>query len=131
MSGSPPTPPSARRHILVAEDDPDIARMLERVLSAEYRVTVASNGFEAVAIAAKKPPNLLMLDIMMPGVDGLTAARQIRELPGLKNVPIIFLTAKDGPLDVIKGIQSGARHYITKPFKLDDVVAKVKKILKT
>ncbi len=105
--------------------------MLERVLSSEFRVSVAPTGTDAVLMAAKKAPHLLLLDVMMPGMDGLTAARQIRDLPGLKNVPIIFLTAKDSPLDVIKGIQSGARHYITKPFKLDEVVAKVKKILKS
>lgn len=90
---------------------------------------MASDGHQALSLATKKP-HLLLLDVMMPGLDGLAVARQVRELPGMKTVPIIFLTAKDGPHDVIKGIQSGARHYITKPFKIDDVVAKVKKILK-
>lgn len=130
MSGSPPLPPSARKRILIAEDDADIARLLHRVLGTDYAVTVATNGHEAITLASQKAPQLLLLDIMMPGLDGLSAARQIRELPGLKNVPIIFLTAKDGPLDVIKGIQSGARHYVTKPFKVEELVAKVKKTLK-
>ncbi len=130
MSGSAPVPPSARKRILVAEDDADIARLLQRVLSADYAVTVATNGLEAIQLATEKAPHLLLLDIMMPGMDGLSAARQIRELPGSNHVPIIFLTAKDGPLDVIKGIQSGARHYVTKPFKIEELVAKVHKILK-
>lgn len=129
MSGVLPPPSSARRRVLVAEDDPDIARLLQRVLGAHCDVFLASNGHEALGLATHKP-HLLVLDIMMPGLDGLTVARQIRELPGMKAVPIIFLTAKDSPQDVIRGIQSGARHYITKPFKIDDLVAKVKKILK-
>jgi DNA-binding response OmpR family regulator len=130
VSGTPPLPPSARKRILVAEDDADIARLLHRVLGTDYAVTVATNGLEAIQLATEKAPQLLLLDIMMPGVDGLDAARRIRELPGLNHVPIIFLTAKDGPLDVIKGIQSGARHYVTKPFKIEELVAKVNKILK-
>lgn len=113
----------------MAEDDPDIARLLQRVLGAHCEVLLAANGHQALGLAAQKP-HLLILDVMMPGLDGLAVARQIRELPGMKAVPIIFLTAKDSPQDVIRGIQSGARHYITKPFKIDDLVAKVKKILK-
>lgn len=129
MSGAPPTQAKVKKRVLVAEDDPAISRMLEKVLCREYDVSVAADGREAVASAAKAPPHLLLLDIMMPGLDGLAVARQIREMPRTKNVPIIFLTAKDGPMDVIKGIQFGARHYITKPFKIDDLVAKVKKVL--
>lgn len=125
-----PTPPSARRRVLIAEDDQDIARMLERVLSAHCQVLCASDGHDALRLAAQQSPQLLILDIMMPGLDGLSVARLARELPGMSHVPIVFLTAKDASQDVIKGIQSGARHYITKPFKIDDVVAKVKKILK-
>jgi DNA-binding response OmpR family regulator len=66
---------------------------------------------------------------MMPGLDGHAVAAAVRQLPGLKAIPIIFLTAKTGPAEVIKGIQSGARHYITKPFKLDDLVLRVKKAI--
>jgi DNA-binding response OmpR family regulator len=76
-------------------------------------------------------PDLLLLDIMMPGLDGLDVARRVRLNPELKKIPIIFLTAKSTPGDVIKGIQHGARSYITKPFKLDEVLSKVKKALNT
>ena len=104
--------------------------MLEKVLSKHYDVVVARDGHQAVALASKPPkPSLIMLDVMMPGIDGHAVAAEIRKLPELKAIPIIFLTAKTGATDVIKGIQSGARHYITKPFKLDDVLAKVKKVL--
>jgi len=119
-----------RKRIVIAEDDPAIAGMLLKVLSQFYEVTVTNDGAAAVAAASKHPaPDLLLLDVMMPGMDGHAVAAAIRALPGLKSIPIIFLTAKTGPAEVIKGIQSGARHYLTKPFKIDDLVQKVKKAL--
>lgn len=120
-----------RKRILVAEDDPAISTLLMRALSTDYEMALARDGREAVSKASGSPPHLLLLDVMMPGLDGLEVARQIRVLPGLTNVPIIFITAKDGAMDVIQGIQRGAKHYITKPFKLDDVRAKIKAILGT
>jgi DNA-binding response OmpR family regulator len=122
--------PSTRRRIVIAEDDPAIASMLQKVLSQHYDVSLAHDGRQAVALANALPrPALVILDVMMPLLDGHGAAAEIRKVPELKQVPIIFLTAKAGPADVIKGIQSGARHYISKPFKIDDVLAKVKKAL--
>jgi DNA-binding response OmpR family regulator len=118
------------KRILIAEDDPAISAMLEKVLSQHYDVIISHDGHAALALAGKPPaPDLLLLDVMMPGLDGHAVAAGVRQLPGLKNVPIIFLTAKTGPSEVIKGIQSGARHYITKPFKIDDLVMRVKKVL--
>jgi DNA-binding response OmpR family regulator len=126
MSGAP----AIRRRIVVAEDDPAIATMLQKVLSQHYDVVLAKDGHQAIALALTPPkPALLMLDVMMPGLDGHGVATEVRKSPELKSVPIIFLTAKSSATDVIKGIQSGARHYITKPFKIDDVLAKVKKVL--
>jgi putative two-component system response regulator len=126
LSGAPAT----RRRIVIAEDDPAIAAMLEKVLSADYDVVIAHDGKRALQLASQQPrPALLMLDIMMPLLDGLGVAAEVKKHPDLKSIPIIFLTAKTGATDVIKGIQSGARHYITKPFKIDDVLAKVKKAL--
>lgn len=119
-----------KRRILVAEDDPSIRTMIVKVLSQHYDVVVASDGKAALARAAEAPaPDLLLLDVMMPGLDGHAVAGAVRKLPGLKGIPIIFLTAKTGPAEVIKGIQSGARHYITKPFKIDDLLLRVKKVL--
>lgn len=104
--------------------------MLEKVLSQHYDVSLASDGRQALVLAAQPPrPALLLLDVMMPGLDGHAVAAEVKKHPELKSVPIIFLTAKSGATDVIKGIQSGARHYITKPFKIDEVLAKVKKAL--
>lgn len=119
-----------KRRVLIAEDDPSICTMLAKVLSQHYDVVVATDGKSALARAAETPaPDLLLLDVMMPGLDGHGVAAAVRLLPGLKGIPIIFLTAKTGPAEVIKGIQSGARHYITKPFKIDDLLLRVKKVL--
>jgi DNA-binding response OmpR family regulator len=126
LSGAPGT----RRRIVIAEDDPAIAAMLEKVLAQHYDISVAHDGRQALVLAAQPPrPALLMLDVMMPILDGLGVAAEVKKSPELKAIPIIFLTAKTGATDVIKGIQSGARHYITKPFKIDDVLAKVKKAM--
>lgn len=124
------TTTTTRRRVLVAEDDEGIATILVRTLGLDFDVSLARNGHEAVALAGQTRPDLLLLDVMMPGIDGLQVSRLVRKLDGLGHVPIIFLTAKDRPADVISGIQHGARHYITKPFKIADVRDKVKKVLK-
>jgi DNA-binding response OmpR family regulator len=117
------------KRILVAEDDPSIAALLERALREHFEVQVVHDGHAALAAAAQWAPHLMLLDVMMPGLDGLAVAKHLKSLSALKSTPIIFLTAKDGSMDVIKGIQHGARHYITKPFKLDSLVQKIKKTL--
>jgi len=119
-----------KKKIVVAEDDPAISALLFKVLSQFYTVVVTNDGRAALKAAAESPaPDLLLLDVMMPGMDGHAVAAAARKLPGLKSLPIIFLTAKAGPAEVIKGIQSGARHYITKPFKIEDLLQRVKKTL--
>ena len=128
MSG-PSAESKEKKRILIAEDDETIASMLVRILSVRYEVHRAQDGKQALALADKLRPSLILLDVMMPGLDGYTAAQQIRLIPSLKNVSIIFLTAKGGAMDVVKGIQSGARFYITKPFKMDDLLSKVRKAL--
>lgn len=129
ISAVPPSRARIKKRVLVADDDPSISRLLERVLAREYDVVSASDGTGALALASEIRPQLMILDVMMPGLDGFQLAGRVRLLPELKNVPIIFLTARDGPLDTIKGIQAGARHYLTKPFKIDDLLTKVHKIL--
>jgi len=124
------TEAAKKRRILVAEDDPSISMMIAKVLSQHYDVVVVNDGKAALAKAAEAPaPDLLLLDVMMPGLDGHGVAAAVRKLPGMKAIPIIFLTAKTGPAEVIKGIQSGARHYLTKPFKIDELLLRVKKVL--
>jgi DNA-binding response OmpR family regulator len=79
---------------------------------------------------AGTPPDLLVTDLMMPKKDGLTLVKEMKRDDRLKNVPAIILTAKSGPRDVIRGIQAGARHYLTKPFKSEELLDKVKKVLR-
>ncbi|HSC86949.1 MAG TPA: response regulator [Polyangiaceae bacterium] len=122
-------PSTAKKRVLIADDDAAISRLLERILGREYDVIVAADGGGALALADQTRPQLMILDVMMPGMDGFALAQRVRMLPHLRQVPIIFLTARDGPLDTIKGIQAGARHYVTKPFKIDELVTKVKKVL--
>lgn len=129
MSNQAQPPKPARKRILVVEDDAAISRMLLKVLGTRYAVEHAADGNHAIALASKLPPHLIMLDVMMPGLDGFATAKQLKALPTLRAVPIIFLTAKTAPTDVVKGIQAGARHYLTKPFKVDDLLAKVKKTI--
>ncbi|OQX68284.1 MAG: hypothetical protein B6A08_10990 [Sorangiineae bacterium NIC37A_2] len=129
MSSAPSERTAARKRILIADDDPAISRLLERILGYEFDVATTSDGRAALQLAEQIHPDLMILDVMMPGLDGFAVAAQARNIPGLRTVPIIFLTARDNASDTIKGIQAGARHYITKPFKIDDVTAKVRKTL--
>jgi DNA-binding response OmpR family regulator len=116
-----------RKRILIADDDPAIARMLVKVLEHEYETVVARSGTEAMALAYATAPDLVLLDVMMPGIDGFRVAEVLRHEPRLARTRVIFLTARAAPTDVVRGIQAGARHYITKPFKVDEVREKVKK----
>jgi DNA-binding response OmpR family regulator len=129
LNSSTPESPSPKKRILIAEDDGAIATMLVKILDVRYEVHRANSGTEALALADRVKPHLALLDVMMPGLDGYATAQQLRLLPGLKSVAIIFLTAKSGPMDVVKGIQAGARFYLAKPFKIDELLAKVKKAL--
>jgi CheY-like chemotaxis protein len=123
-------PAQNRKRVLIVEDDPAIAKMLAKVLEEDYEVAVTNNGIQALALARRHPPDLLLADVMMPGLDGFQLAERLRREPGLSKLRIVFLTARDGPGDVVRGIQAGARHYVTKPFKLQDVRDKVAKALK-
>lgn len=129
MSAPKPVDPDKKR-IVLAEDDAAIATLLLRVLRQHYDVEHAPDGPTALEIAFKRPtPHLFLLDVMLPGADGYLVASRVRADPHLRAVPIIFLTARTAATDVIRGIQHGARHYIHKPFKIDDVLAKIKKTI--
>ena len=121
----------ALRRVLVADDDASIRNLVARCLHGKYEVILAEDGGSALAEMSKTPPpDLAILDVMMPGLDGFKVAERLKLLPGAKHVPIIFLTARDSPKDHIHGIQAGARHYVTKPFVLKDLMDKISKILR-
>jgi DNA-binding response OmpR family regulator len=129
---SPSTGPSTpKKLILVIEDDPSVRMLLEKSLSGRYQVELVVDGLAALKRLVQPPvPDLIICDIMMPGADGLTVARRAKTIQALNRTAIIFLTAKSTPMDVIAGIQAGARHYMTKPFKIAELLDKVNKVLK-
>jgi DNA-binding response OmpR family regulator len=119
-----------RPRILIVEDDPDITRLLERYLGLRYDVEVAADGEAGLAILLRPPPpDLLITDIMMPKMNGLVMVRKMRKALAEHRPPVIFLTARERPVDIVTGIQAGARHYLTKPLKLHELDEKVKRIL--
>lgn len=128
MSGAPKTEtPPASRKILVVEDDHDLRRMMQIMLKSVAEVVVAVDGMDAYAMLRNgMRPSLIITDVMMPRMDGLSLVRRLKEDDELSRIPVIMLTAKDGPKDFVAGINSGARHYLTKPFKQDELVEKVK-----
>lgn len=120
-----------RPRILVVEDDEDLLRMIYKLLSTVGDVAMAADGEHAMQILAQgQAPDLVVTDLMMPRKDGLTLVKEMKEHDHLAKVPCIILTAKGSPRDVISGINAGARHYLTKPFKPDDLIGKVKKALR-
>jgi DNA-binding response OmpR family regulator len=119
-----------RKRILIAEDDAAVLDILHRILSREYDVITAHTGLEALQILDTPPlPDLLIVDIMMPQLDGLSLVKAIKKRGQTKGIPVIIVTARTDPKSIIEGINVGARHYITKPFKIEQVMEKVRKIL--
>ena len=115
---------------MVVEDDAAIRDMLVRSLGTNYCVYESSDGQIALeALTRLKPPDLIIMDVMMPRMDGWTLASKIKAESRLKNVPLIFLTGRDAPKDVVQGINAGARHYLTKPFKIQTLLEKVGKAI--
>jgi len=127
----PPPIPGSRPRILIVEDDQDLLRMMQRMLNAIADVATATDGEQALKLLATgAAPDLMITDWMMPRKDGLTLVKEMKQDSRLKQIPVVILTAKTGPRDVIAGINSGARHYLTKPFKPDELISKVKKVLR-
>jgi two-component system, OmpR family, response regulator len=120
---------SAPKLVLVVEDDPAIAKLVARTLEAEgYVVDMVHDGEAALVYCANKQPDVMVLDVNLPKLDGFGVAKRMKTSAEMRMIPIIFLTAKDRPQDMIAGIQAGAKHYLSKPFKAADLVSKVKKL---
>ena len=117
--------------ILLVDDEPDILEIVGYNLSSEvYDVITAENGLEAVKKAKKEKPQLIILDVMMPEMDGIEACEQIRKIPDLSNTIITFLTARGEDYSQVAGFDAGADDYITKPIKPKVLVSKVKALLR-
>lgn len=117
--------------ILLVDDEPDILEIVDYNLSAEgYQVIKAENGLEAIKKAKKHQPHLIILDVMMPEMDGIEACEKIRAIPDLSETIITFLTARGEDYSQVAGFEAGADDYITKPIKPKVLVSKVKALLR-
>lgn len=115
-------------YVLVVEDEPNIAAFIRRGLIYKgYRVDVANSGEEALERAYEKAPDLVILDLMLPGMDGLEVCHRLR---AADEVPIIILTARDAVADKVEGLEAGADDYITKPFAFEELLARVRAALR-
>lgn len=118
------------RKVLVVDDDPYILMSLEFLMKKSgYEVMVARNGKEALALVDQEIPDLILLDIMMPDVDGYGICRHIKTTDNLKAIKVVFLSAKTKEADKQKGLELGAELYITKPFATKELVKKIDALL--
>lgn len=117
--------------ILVSEDERDIRELIGFTLRyAGFEVVLTSNGAEAIEKAAQDQPDLIVLDVRMPGMTGYEACRRLKENPATSEIPIVFLSAKGQEVEIEEGLASGALEYIVKPFAPDELANQVKDILK-
>lgn len=118
------------RTVLVIDDDPLVCMLVEHKLTARgYRVVTASDGASGLDRARLEPPDLIILDMMMPILDGRRVLQKIHEDPALKHVPVIMLTARRGEGDVVDALELGAADYINKPFSPEELAARVTRLL--
>jgi len=126
-AGDGPRAPEAR--LLIVDDEPNILELLAASLRfAGFEVQTATNGQQAIAIAQASRPDLLVLDVMMPEIDGFTVVRRLRE-SGVRS-PVVFLTARDTTQDKVTGLTLGGDDYVTKPFSLEEVIARIRAVLR-
>lgn len=121
----------ANETILVVEDEDDIRELVSYTLAREgFRVLRAAAGEEALEIAKARNPDLVILDLMLPGIDGLTVCRILQRDPATSGIPVVMLTAKGEEADVVAGLELGAEDYVTKPFSPKVLLARVRRILR-
>ncbi|MGB9497653.1 MAG: response regulator [Dissulfuribacterales bacterium] len=120
-----------KQKILVVDDEEDILELLKFNLSREgYQVLCAVSGEQALRLVRSENPDLIMLDLMLPGIDGLEVTRRLKNDPDTKNLPIVMLTAKGEEADIVTGLELGADDYITKPFSPRILIARIRAVLR-
>jgi DNA-binding response OmpR family regulator len=125
---APMPPPDDRQRVLIVEDEPNIASFARMYLEAAgFEVALAARGDDGLRMAEEEPPNLVILDLMLPGLDGYEVTKRLRQQG---QTPIIMLTARDDAVDKVVGLELGADDYITKPFNPREVVARVRAVLR-
>ena len=118
------------KNILIIEDDPSFSRAINHIIGKEgYNVDTASNGMTGLRMAKENPPDLLILDIMLPGIDGFEICSQLRNNPPTSNLPIIMLSAKGQETDKETGLKVGANEYLTKPINRELLLETIDKLL--
>lgn len=126
--------PDRQRHVLLVEDEPSISGFVRRGLIFEgFDVDVAADGYQALAALRDQQPDIMVLDLMLPGVDGVDITRRIRaaeSADGTGRLPILMLTARDSIADRVAGLDAGADDYLVKPFDFDELVARVRALLR-
>jgi len=121
----------AKEPILVIENEQDIQELIAYNLAREgYRVVRAVTGEDGLACARREPPALVLLDLMLPGVDGLEVCRQLKHSPATRAIPIVMLTAKGEESDIVAGLEMGADDYIAKPFSPKVLIARIRAVLR-
>lgn len=121
----------ANKKILVVDDEEDILELIQFNLSREgYIISCATTGERALKALKTDPVDLIVLDLMLPGIDGFTVARHIKDDPRVQHIPIVMLTAKGSETDVVTGLEMGAEDYITKPFSPRILLARIHKVLR-
>ena len=127
----PVHPQMSKQSILIIEDDLDIAELLQYNLQKDgYPVRTSRDGESGLHAARKFKPDLILLDLMMPGMDGLEVCRHLKRDPGTASIPLMMITAKDAESDVVLGLELGADDYVSKPFSPREVLARVRAILR-
>lgn len=117
--------------ILIVDDEEHIRELIKFNLEKnQYKVVCAENGIDALKVAKEEMPQLILLDLMLPGMDGYDVCKEIRSNPNLSKIPIIMITAKGEEFDKILGLELGADDYLTKPFSVRELVARVKAVLR-
>ncbi len=119
------------KKVLIVEDDNDLVRLLKYNLEKEgFRVSYATDGAIALAEARRDPPDLVILDLMLPGLDGLEVCRQLRRIDRFARTPVLILSARNEEADRVVGLEVGADDYVTKPFSTREVIARVRVLLR-
>lgn len=116
-------------NVLIVDDEPGIRQMLDMALGVRgMTVTVASDGQSGIAAARAKSPDVIICDVMMPGIDGFEVTRRLRSDPALQHIPVILLTALSGDMDQWKGWTAGAASYVTKPVDPELLVSEIRRV---
>ena len=125
------TSPNDKRRILIVDDEPNVRKLLRTVLNKKFTVLEAEDGGQAVDVACAEKPDLILMDIMMPKMDGYTSCYALKSEPATKSIPIIMLTAIDFKLNLQLSKEIGAAGYITKPFNSRDLLNNITRVLTT